>query len=44
MKKQRFIVTIGGTDVPPDWPEKVEARLRKELKLVFGDNVEVERE
>lgn len=39
--KTHFIVTIEGTEVPPGWSEKIEKKLRRDLKLLFGDSVTV---
>ena len=39
--KLYFTVAIEGTDVPPGWAEKTEKKLRRDLKLSFGDNATV---
>ena len=42
MKTQScYIVTIEGSDVPPGWREKIEKKLRDDLRLSFGSDVSV---
>ena len=38
-----FMVEITSTDPPPDWVDKIEKRLARELFLLYGDNVTLAR-
>jgi hypothetical protein len=35
----QFLVTLTGSEPPPDWEEKVEKILRKELGFAFGSSL-----
>lgn len=39
--KVSFEVTVSGTDVGPDWAEKIEEKLVDEMELRFGKRIEV---
>ena len=39
--KTHYIVTIEGSEVPPGWAEKMEQKLRDDLRLSFGSGVTV---
>ena len=44
METVTFIITVRSHEPPPEWVDKVEKRLAREIELMFGENATVERQ